>query len=142
MRFTMVAMALPDFSRSALPNFTPLIPQFAPNRDLGVSRLTKTPTKPSQAGSALLTASAIADCKLSADDEIRSSNSCASGSQTMTPHSEKRRIAMGVPGWIFGETKHRPRIPKIQMTELSALISCPSGIQFNPKAVELKHLMN
>jgi hypothetical protein len=58
----MVAKALPDFSRSALPNLTPRMAQFASKRDFGVCFCTTTPTKVSQPGADFLTAFVITNC--------------------------------------------------------------------------------
>jgi hypothetical protein len=61
---TMVAMASLTFSRSALPNFTPLTTQLASKRDFGRVGWTITPTKDSQPGARILMASVIADSRL------------------------------------------------------------------------------
>jgi hypothetical protein len=60
----MVAMASLTFSRSALPNFTPLTTQLASKRDFGLVGWTITPTKDSQPGARFLMASVIADSRL------------------------------------------------------------------------------
>ena len=87
----MPASALPDLSRSVLPNLTPLIDQFASKRDCGFTRMTKTPTKASQSGMAF-TASVIANSKFVRESEIRSSNNLETGSQTMTRHTAKHDV--------------------------------------------------
>jgi hypothetical protein len=85
MRSTMVASAILDLFRSAWPNRTPLIAQFASKRACGVSRRTITPTKSAQSGSAFLTASAIADCKRSLETELRLSGLVQRHTKTMPP---------------------------------------------------------
>jgi hypothetical protein len=62
-RSTIVATACLHLSRSAFPNFIPLMAQFTSVRDFAVARSTKTPMNNSQEGSNVLTASVIANCK-------------------------------------------------------------------------------
>src|SRR6266851_2196932 len=68
---TMVAMASLTFSRSALPNFTPLTTQLASKRDFGLVGWTITPTKDSQPGARFLMASVIADSRLAEAIRLR-----------------------------------------------------------------------
>jgi hypothetical protein len=64
MRSTIVATACTHLSRSAFPNFIPLMAQLAPELDFALARSTKTPMNNSQEGSNVLTASVIANCKI------------------------------------------------------------------------------
>jgi hypothetical protein len=86
-RSTIVASARLDLSRSAFPNLTPLIAQFASKRALGVSRRTITSTKAAQSGSALFTASAIADCKWAFETDLRLSDLIQRHTKTMHPET-------------------------------------------------------
>jgi hypothetical protein len=89
-RSTIVVSALLHLSRSALPNRTPLIVQFASRRALGVSRCTITPAKASQSGLAFLTASVIADSKRSRETELRSVDDFLFGCQAKTASSRQK----------------------------------------------------
>src|SRR6266436_3051047 len=103
MRSTMLASTLLDLSRSALPNLTPLIDQFASKHGFGSSALTKTPTKASQPGSAF-TASVIANSRLALESKTRLSNNCESVSQAIARHTAKH-----VHETSRSEERHLPR---------------------------------